>query len=200
MPARSVNRLRRCSDTAAVLQPVVLTIAKPAEARYAEGDKPRVYDDVDDQLLPVFLEEAEDLCPKISEGLRAWREPPHDEQQVQSLKRLLHTMKGSSRMVGAMRIGEIAHEMEDRVAAAHLRDEAGYWDGLESDFDRIMALLEELRGGKPWSRSSGSPRRSRPARRGRRINRRASNAERIGAGKLRWATCCVCVPTWWTGW
>ncbi|MGB8078613.1 MAG: Hpt domain-containing protein, partial [Gallionella sp.] len=143
-PAAAVS-----SDTAAVLQPVVRTIAKPADAANAEGDKPQVYDDLDDQLLPVFLEEADDLGPKIGEGLRAWRESPQDEQQVQSLKRLLHTMKGSSRMVGAMRIGEIAHEMEDRVAAAHLRDEAGYWDGLESDFDRITALLEELRGGKP---------------------------------------------------
>ena len=131
-----------------VLQPAVLTIAKPAEA-YAVADKPRVYDDVDEQLLPVFLEEADDLCPKISEGLRIWREPPHDEQQVPLLKRLLHTMKGSARMVGAMRIGEIAHEMEDRVADARLSDEAGYWDALESDFDRIMALFEELRAGKP---------------------------------------------------
>ena len=136
-------------DSAAVLQPVVRTIAKPADAASAEGDKPQVYDDLDEQLLPVFLEEADELGPKIGEGLRAWRESPQDEQQVQSLKRLLHTMKGSSRMVGAMRIGEIAHEMEDRVAAAHMRDEAGYWDGLESDFDLITALLEELRGGKP---------------------------------------------------
>lgn len=136
-------------DLAEVLQPVVVrTIAKPAEED-GETDKPQVYDDLDDQLLPVFLEEADELGPKIGEGLRAWRESPQDEQQEHLLKRLLHTMKGSSRMVGAMRIGEIAHEMEDRVAAAHQRDEAGYWDTLESDFDRITALLEELRGGKP---------------------------------------------------
>jgi chemosensory pili system protein ChpA (sensor histidine kinase/response regulator) len=137
------------SDLAAALQPVVVrTVARPADED-VEADKPQVYDDLDDQLLPVFLEEADELGPMIGEGLRAWRESPQDELQIQSLKRLLHTMKGSSRMVGAMRIGEISHEMEDRVAAAHQRDEAGYWDTLESDFDRITALLEELRGGKP---------------------------------------------------
>jgi chemosensory pili system protein ChpA (sensor histidine kinase/response regulator) len=131
------------------LQPAAFTIAKPAEER-VEAEKPQVFDDIDDQLLPVFLEEAEDLAPKISEGLRTWRENPHDEQSEHSLKRLLHTMKGSSRMVGAMRIGEISHEMETQVlSAAKLRDEAGYWDKLESEFDRINALLEELRGGKP---------------------------------------------------
>jgi chemosensory pili system protein ChpA (sensor histidine kinase/response regulator) len=178
------------SAAESVLQPVVLTIAKPAEA-YAEADKPRVYDDVDEQLLPVFLEEADDLCPKISEGLRSWREPPHDEQQVPLLKRLLHTMKGSSRMVGAMRIGEIAHEMEDRVlAAARLRDEAGYWDTLESDFDRIMALLEELRGGKPVVETKQVPpgRRAtdQPAGVERRADRRAlePGAERAVLGNM----------------
>lgn len=137
------------SAAAPAMQPAALVIAKPAEAG-AEAEKPQVYDDVDEQLLPVFLEEADDLGPKISEGLRSWRERPQDEQLEHSLKRLLHTMKGSSRMVGAMRIGEIAHEMETHVmSAAKLRAEPGYWDKLESDFDRINALLEELRGGKP---------------------------------------------------
>jgi chemosensory pili system protein ChpA (sensor histidine kinase/response regulator) len=173
-----------------VLQPVVLTIAKPAEG-YVEADKPRVYDDLDDQLLPVFLEEAEDLCPKISETLRAWREPPHEEQKEQLLKRLLHTLKGSSRMVGAMRIGEIAHDMEDRVlAAAGLRDEAGYWDGLESDFDRIMALIEELSGGKPAEEPKPVPTGRRatdqPAGVERRADRRAlePGAERAVVGAM----------------
>jgi chemosensory pili system protein ChpA (sensor histidine kinase/response regulator) len=134
---------------AAVAPPAAFTIAKPAEES-AEAEKPQVYDDIDDQLLPVFLEEAEELGPKIGEGLRSWRENPQDEQAEHSLKRLLHTMKGSSRMVGAMRIGEIAHDMETHVmSAAKLRAEPGYWDKLESEFDRINALLEELRGGKP---------------------------------------------------
>jgi chemosensory pili system protein ChpA (sensor histidine kinase/response regulator) len=129
------------------LPPDVLT--KAQTETLAGVDKPAAIDDVDEQLLPVFLEEADDLCPKISEGLRIWREPPHDAQQVPILKRLLHTIKGSSRMVGAMRIGEIAHEMECRVLEVdQFSDEPGYWDDLESDFDHIMALLNELRGGK----------------------------------------------------
>ena len=178
------------SETEDVLQSVELTVAKPTEG-YAEADKPRVYDDVDEQLLPVFLEEAEDLCPKISEALRAWREPPHDEKQEPLLKRLLHTMKGSARMVGAMRIGEIAHEMEDRVlAAAALRDEPGYWDALENDFDRIMALLEESRGGKPAEEPKPVPTGRRatdqPAGVERRADRRAlePGAERAVLGNM----------------
>ena len=129
-----------------VIQP---SPVKTVEVR-AEAEEPEIQDDIEHELLPVFLEEAEELCPKIGEGLRTWREHPDDEQQIQLLKRLLHTMKGSSRMVGAMRIGDISHKMEDRVMVdAKAREDAGYWDELDSDFDLINALLEELRGGKP---------------------------------------------------
>ncbi|MGB9092862.1 MAG: Hpt domain-containing protein [Gallionella sp.] len=151
--------------------------------------KAEVFDDVDMQLLPVFLEEAEDLCPRISERLRVWREPPHDQNQVPVLKRLLHTIKGSSRMVGAMRIGEIAHEMEGRVLAAdELSTEAGYWDGLESDFDHIMTLLKELRDGKPSEEPRPAPtgRRESDQIAGveRRADRRAPEAGTTGLGNM----------------
>ncbi len=109
----------------------------------------QVRDDVDEQLLPVFLEEADDLCPKIGAGLRAWRDKPDDEQQAQQLKRLLHTLKGSARMAGAMRIGELAHGLEERILSAkqtRLREEL--WDELDSDFDGIVSKLDELREGK----------------------------------------------------
>lgn len=113
--------------------------AEPTEKIY-------VQDDVDEQLLPVFFEEAEDLCPKIAMGLRKWREHPQDEQQAKMLKRLLHTLKGSARMAGGMRIGEVVHEMEDRVfAVAATPDRPEYWDALENDSDRIAELLEEMR-------------------------------------------------------
>ncbi|OGT12857.1 MAG: hypothetical protein A3F73_12740 [Gallionellales bacterium RIFCSPLOWO2_12_FULL_59_22] len=109
----------------------------------APGGKPQARDDIDVQLLPLFLEEAGELCPKISAGLRAWCGQPDDERQRQLLQQLLHTLKGSARMAGAMRIGSMLHEMEERVlpaARAELRE------AIESDFDRIAASIEELRG------------------------------------------------------
>jgi chemosensory pili system protein ChpA (sensor histidine kinase/response regulator) len=139
---------------AAVQQPAPVQQAEVAATKQAElkeeVEKPEVRDEIDEQLLPLFLEEAEELCAKVNEGLRLGRGQPQDAVNLQSLKRHIHTMKGSSRMAGAMRIGEIAHGMEDRVAtAAGHSHEPGFWDDLESDFDNIIALLEELRGGKP---------------------------------------------------
>lgn len=123
--------------------------ATPVSAEALAGaEQILVRDDVDEQLLPVFLDEADDLCPKVAAGLRALHEKPDDEQQVNLLKRLLHTIKGSSRMVGAMRIGELAHAMEDRMLAfLQQHDETGYWETLENDFDQITTLIEQLRSG-----------------------------------------------------
>ena len=113
-----------------------------------QATKQQVRDDVDEQLLPVFLEEADELLPKMGEAIRAWQEKPDDEKLLQVLTRLLHTVKGSARMAGAMRVGELAHGMEDRVQhAAGRLQESVYWDELNSDFDQIGNLIEGLRGG-----------------------------------------------------
>ena len=99
-------------------------------------------DDVEMLLLPVFLEEADELRPMINDSLRALRAAPGDEAQRQLTNRLLHTFKGSARMTGAMRIGDIIHAMEDRLLAP---PPSGLWDALENDIERIDVLLEELR-------------------------------------------------------
>lgn len=93
------------------------------------------HDDVDAELLPVFLEEAAELCPKIAGCL----ETSHDPHL---LNRLLHTLKGSARMTGVMRIGDIAHAMEGRLLAEG--PEADFRDALEADLNQINTLLEEL--------------------------------------------------------
>lgn len=106
----------------------------------------QVCDDVDAQLLPVFLEEADGLGRKIVAVLATWRGSPDDGSHPQTLKRLLHTLKGSARMTGAMRIGEIVHAMEDLAGAdARARMDASFWDAFNDDLDRIAGLIEELR-------------------------------------------------------
>jgi chemosensory pili system protein ChpA (sensor histidine kinase/response regulator) len=135
---------------ALVEAPVAAAVETPAAAASKHPRAPLVQDEVDEQLLPLFMEEAGDLLPDMGESLRAWREQPDDTKHAQLLHRLLHTLKGSARMAGAMRIGQVAHEMEDEVlSAAKRRHDAAYWDSLDHEFDRITALLEELRTGKP---------------------------------------------------
>jgi chemosensory pili system protein ChpA (sensor histidine kinase/response regulator) len=72
-------------------------------------------DEIDADLLPVFLEEARDGFPQMSSVLRAWLEQPTNAAFPQSLLRLLHTLKGSARMAGAMVLGQQLHDMETRA-------------------------------------------------------------------------------------
>lgn len=105
-----------------------------------------VHDEVDSQLLPIFLEEAHELYPQIGATLRAWRAMPHDAQLGRNLQRSLHTLKGSSRMAGAMRLGELTHRVEDRVdqAIAQQSLDDALWGELDSYLDRIAHAIEEL--------------------------------------------------------
>ena len=74
-----------------------------------------VQDDLDPDLMPVFTEEALDMLPQMGQLLRQWQQTPTDAAAPQALLRVLHTIKGSARMAGAMRLGQHMHEMESRV-------------------------------------------------------------------------------------
>ena len=56
--------------------------------------------------------------PEIGADLREWKANPADEKIHQALRRLLHTLKGSARMAGAIRLGELCHLMEGRIESA----------------------------------------------------------------------------------
>ncbi len=113
-------------------------------------ERREVTDEIDEQLLPIFLEEADTLVPDTSAQLRAWKDAPQDLSPRDALRRNLHTIKGSARMVGAMRLGELTHVMESRVIAViegHLAAEPGVFDTLETQLDRVADLVERLKRG-----------------------------------------------------
>jgi chemosensory pili system protein ChpA (sensor histidine kinase/response regulator) len=104
----------------------------------------RLHDDLDPQLLPFFLEESQDLMREIGVELRNWRERPHDVEISNQLRRLLHTLKGSARMAGAMSIGEIVHGLETRIEVSTDITPA-FLDDIESTYDRTAMLMDKLR-------------------------------------------------------
>ncbi|MES2105613.1 MAG: Hpt domain-containing protein [Pseudomonadota bacterium] len=75
----------------------------------------RIKDDLDADLLPVFIEEGNDLLPMVGQLLRSWQQHPDDGAIPQSILRLMHTIKGSARMAGAMQLGQHTHDMEARI-------------------------------------------------------------------------------------
>ena len=122
----------------------------PAAEAEVERRQMRLQDELDPQLLPIFLEEAVDLMRDIGSDLRTWREHPSDTRAADQLKRRLHTFKGSARMAGAMGLGELIHSMESRVEQAFTANAVtpAFLDGLDGSFDRASMLVEALQSGE----------------------------------------------------
>jgi len=133
--------------------PVPAVATPPAPSAPADGrEKRRMQDDIDAQLLPVFLEEAQQLVPDIGSDLREWKANPLDAKILQSLRRSLHTLKGSARMAGAIRLGELCHLMESRIESAL---EAGgalpadLFEYLQERMDRLSTDVERMAAPAP---------------------------------------------------
>lgn len=126
---------------------------EPADETH-DTKKRAIQDDLDEQLLPIFLEEADELYPQLTNELSAWRDNPDNPDEglkiARKLQRSLHTLKGSARMAGAMRLGELTHRVEDCLdaAVAEGKQDAALLDELENYFDRIGNALEKLRTGE----------------------------------------------------
>ena len=107
-------------------------------------------DDIDEQLLPIFLEEAVDLDQGIAAQLRAWRADPGNDETVRTLERLLHTLKGSARMAGAMCLGEMTHALETRVDQISRAGNVGAEtiEEIDNAFDAIRQVIDGLQRGE----------------------------------------------------
>ena len=119
-------------------------LSSPSVASSRAAD--RVRDEIDAELIEIFLQEASEYMPQISENLREWQGNPGNLAIAQSLMRQLHTVKGSARMAGAMRLGEVVHEIETRVELGVNLHEIppSLFDELLGMYDRASELYDAL--------------------------------------------------------
>ncbi|HYQ94159.1 MAG TPA: Hpt domain-containing protein [Burkholderiales bacterium] len=106
----------------------------------------RLDDDIDPELLQIFIDEGQELVPAVGAAMRDWRDNRDNPALGQALQRVLHTLKGSARMAGAMALGELTHHMETRVENAMSVKvlPAGLFEELETSWDRMGVLFEQL--------------------------------------------------------
>ncbi|MGA9395424.1 MAG: Hpt domain-containing protein [Azonexus sp.] len=125
------------------------TIETPAPAVVATPGL-RLQDDLDEQLLPIFLEEAQDQLSELTVQLRLWRGDLDSDAQPHAVARLLHTFKGNARMAGAMNLGEFTHLLESRVEDILRAGTAtpAFIDEIEGGCDTLALATERLRNGE----------------------------------------------------
>jgi len=118
----------------------------PVQARLVTRAATPLRDELDADLLHVFVTEAHDLLPAIGIGLRSLAVNPNDREVARDLMRCLHTVKGSARMAGAMRLGELVHEMETRIESAMqlVSVPSVVIEDLQGQFDQALSLFDDL--------------------------------------------------------
>ncbi|WP_028618294.1 Hpt domain-containing protein [Pseudomonas canadensis] len=118
--------------------------AAPVAAPPASGADP--------ELLDIFLEEAADILDSSSAALSRWQAEPGNRQEVETLLRDLHTLKGGARMVEIAPIGDLAHELEflyEGLSAGLLAPSPELFALLQGCHDRLAQMIDAVADGLP---------------------------------------------------
>jgi len=106
----------------------------------------------DPELLEIFLEEAADILDSSGAALLRWQAEPGNRQEVETLLRDLHTLKGGARMVEIGPIGDLAHELEflyEGLSAGLLAPSTELFALLQGCHDRLAQMVDAVAAGLP---------------------------------------------------
>ncbi|MBG9389487.1 hybrid sensor histidine kinase/response regulator [Caenimonas aquaedulcis] len=149
----------------AFIPPVMPEVAQARPARLVEDfsqdqDQIDIEDAVDPDLFPIFEEEAAELLPQLGGALRQWSARPDNRSARDEVLRALHTLKGSARLAGALRLGERAHRMESEIESIGSENAAATdLEGLLHRFDEMQGNFDAMRatGGLPVTMDDAQP-------------------------------------------
>src|SRR5690554_4666915 len=105
---------------------------------------------VDDEILGIFVEEAEEVLQTIHEFYPRLRQSHDDREALTEVRRVFHTLKGSGRLVGASSIGELAWSVENllnRVIDQTIKPGDDLFALVDEVNSRIPSLINEFRDG-----------------------------------------------------
>ncbi|USI99593.1 Hpt domain-containing protein [Xanthomonas prunicola] len=118
------------------------TASNDAGAAFDTG--PLNFDQLDGELVDIFVEEGRDLLDHCDGLIARMREVPEDRDVLNGLQRDLHTLKGGARMAGINAIGDLGHAIEsllEAVAANRTDIDRDDVRLFERGFDRLHQLL-----------------------------------------------------------
>ncbi|HET8551959.1 MAG TPA: Hpt domain-containing protein [Gammaproteobacteria bacterium] len=108
-------------------------------------------DEVDPEILEIFLEEAHEELGRLGEYFPRWQRNLEDREALTVVRRSFHTLKGSGRMVGARRIGEFSWAVENmlnRVIDGTVEVREAIVELVADVLAALPELVEELEAGQ----------------------------------------------------
>jgi len=133
------------SSSQASTKPIDLPLEAPVKPTQPSAAGPAVVPlgEVDPEILEIFLEEAQEEMRSLRENFPRWRSNPADREALTTVRRSLHTLKGSGRMVGARLIGEFAWSFENMLNRV-IDQTIEPTDDMLALLDRGISSLPEL--------------------------------------------------------
>jgi len=142
LPPSTPARLEETTE--AIAEPDPLTTAPiPASPAISAPEQ-------DQELLEAFLDEAAEILDTGEVTLQRWSADRENPELLNNLRRDMHTLKGSARMVGLRAIGDLAHAMEsllDAIATASLPASTAMVAALQRALDGLNGMLAQVRNG-----------------------------------------------------
>ncbi|MBH9553205.1 Hpt domain-containing protein [Inhella gelatinilytica] len=112
----------------------------PVSVDAAPAALPASDEELDEEMLDIFLEEAEEVLETARAALATLKDDPRNRGELTTVRRSFHTLKGSSRMVGLQSYGEGAWACE-QLYNDWLADEKPATDALlRFSFDAVEEL------------------------------------------------------------
>ena len=141
------------TETAEDEVPLVETVEEQPETTDTAAEETKSSDSelLDDEILGIFVEEAEEVLETIHEFYPRLRQNHDDREALTEVRRAFHTLKGSGRLVGATSIGELAWSVENllnRVIDQTIRPTEEMFNLVDQVNTRIPSLIREFKEGE----------------------------------------------------
>ena len=117
--------------------------------------KKKARESADAEIAAIFSEEAAELLEEADQALGAWKSDRKSRDNIEALKRHLHTLKGGARKAGIAAMGDLSHEIEalitERAAARKAKDFAKS-DRIRDELAAKGVIIEDGAEGATWRR------------------------------------------------
>jgi chemotaxis protein histidine kinase CheA len=133
---------------AAVLAPVSGPGMVTAPVSAAEAEPEPDDSEVDPELQDIFLGEAQELLDALAATAGLWGGMADDARSLGSLRRSLHTLKGSARMAAANAVGAVAHRLETMLERPVDHPATILLAAFEAGLDGLLRQVDALKSGQ----------------------------------------------------
>ncbi len=135
-------------------EPVISLAPEPAPTSFEASPDSVVDasddDEVDAEILEIFLEEADDLLESIDEAIHNWSDNRESREYLDDLQRILHTLKGGARLTNSIALGDLSHNFETfliEAEAANTKVDDDFFARVQDYQDQLITSVEAVKRG-----------------------------------------------------